>query len=229
MAIPYREAAEQPTRRQAYLDELLRAHPRQAIDRIIYDRKHDAVREYIRKVLPGHDRKHDREIYRDVVLHDPKNNAHYMYAFVPGDIVGTKTPAIVVVNSRAFDRMREKTFQTVLFGHEHQHAHDFYAGIDLPDGTRIDKSNIQSLSDNVYDILLETRALRAEIREFITREGTISSMFKDAFSDLRNYTKKIELATPNSQLEKTVLDAQAAHIRRTLLRYRDYDRNPQKA
>lgn len=222
LLIPYREAAEQPIRRQLYLDELLRAHPRQAILRIIYDNKREEIKSYIRRVLPGQERKHDREIYRDVVLHDPKNNTHYMYAFVPGDVVGMNTPAIIVVNSKAFSNMREKTFHTVLFGHEHQHARDFYRGIDLPGGTRIDKDNIQTLSDDVYDILLETRALRSEIREFILREGTASTMFKDAFTDLRNYAKKIESTTPKSGLEESVLEAQAAHVRKTLLHYKGH-------
>lgn len=209
----------------------MRAHPRQAILRVIYDNKREEIKAYIRRVLPGRERKHDREIYRHTVFGDSNTHNSYMYAFAPGDVVGTKTPAIVIVNSNAFNNVREKTFQTILFGHEHQHASDYYHGINLPGGTRIDHTNIDKLSHDTYSIMLETRALRAEIREFIMREGTISSMFKDAFSDLRDYAKKIESTTPKSKLDKIVLEAQAAHVRRTLLRYKDYDRgrNSQKA
>lgn len=215
----YREAVTQPLLRQRFLDNLLHHHPRKAIVRAVYNDKRETLNAYLRSLLPGTEWKYDRAAYRGVINSSTRDHHSYMYTYLPDVMMGKNVPAMILVNGQAFASLAESTFNVVLFGHEHQHAKDFYHGITLPDGTRVDGTNLDDVTNEVCTILFETRALHAEIKMFRELGKTSCARYPDLFDFLRTHAGAIQKATPKAKIEEKILAHQERYVQRILQKY----------
>lgn len=184
----------------------------------MYDNKRENLNAYVRTLLPGVEWKYDRKVYRGVIKSSAHDHHSYMYTYLPDVLIGTGTPAMILVNARAFD-LSETTFNVILYSHESQHATDYYHGITLPDGTYISGKNIDEISHDVDTILFETRALRAELRSLTALGKTSSQRFSDVLDFVRFHAGRIGKAETKSKLDEKVLRMQEEHVKRTLQRY----------
>lgn len=111
----------------------------------------------------------------------------------------------VFVNPLAFDNTKLQF--CACLSHEYFHARDFYHGIELSNTLSINAENIDDVSPDLVEEIMDLRAYWYQITKWLIDIGdTKDIIISSAISEITNAYRRIEQRSPTNGLEKAIKD-----------------------
>jgi hypothetical protein len=205
----YKQAQQDESLRQAFLDRFLQKNPNENVEALTYNLHQK----------PGLDRITELE-FSGLIDGEEANllrkmtyeSTPYAFLLITPEMIGKGDKHTILVNSKAFDELNETDLEYNLIDHEYIHTHDFRYGIPFSNGKVINHTNASQLQPNTLEAVLDTRALMYQLIKGREKGIQDSNGFMNAINGFMKYYFMLKDIKPQNDFEKEIIRIQVAII-----------------
>lgn len=197
-SVSYREAKENSSLRQPYLDALMQSCPN-SVSALVYDPDSSKVRYHIYDLVL---KRYYEEWDADILLAATKG--WYAGIICPPSLFARGESHPIFVAEKSFAKFSESSFLSTILDHECSHAEDDVNGMRMP-GLVINSDNYESFTPETLVCLREIRACEKQIDNFAAR-GVTENYYQSWVRCMKSeYENELSHIKPISQLEANVI------------------------